>query len=375
MKLLILASRFPYPLEKGDKLRIYHQIRLLSQEHEICLFALSREDIKDAWISELEPYCAGGIHWQRLRHGGNALAILKTTFDTRPWQTGLFYRKSANRLLTKIIEQWKPDRVYCQLARMGKYIEHINVPVTLDFMDAFSMGMERRAEKSGWPLNWLFREEARRMANYERFLLDKIDDCTIIAQPDADRIGEGIRIVPNGVDLDYFSPKESDKQHELVFVGNLSYFPNVKASQVLVNDILPQLKKDTRLLLAGASPVASVKALAGSQVTIPGWIDDIREAYLSGKVFVAPLFTGSGQQNKLLEAMALGIPCVTSSIVNNALGATPDEHLLVADSVSEFSTKLAALLEDEEMQRRIGAAGREFVEANFSWEKAVEVLF
>ncbi|MEZ4686126.1 MAG: glycosyltransferase [Bacteroidia bacterium] len=266
---------------------------------------------------------------------------------------------------------------FCQLVRMAPYASPLPFQVTFDFMDAFSVGMKRRAARSPWPANWLFAEESRRLAIFEKAMLQQFGDCTIIAKPDAEAIGKGIRIVPNGVDLDYFSPvaREKEPAYQLVFVGNMGYYPNVQASCSLVKAILPKLQRPVRLLLAGARPGPVVRGLASETVTISGWVEDIRNAYRAGMIFVAPLFTGSGQQNKLLEAMALGIPCITTPIVAKGLGVEAEKHLLVAGTVERFAMEIDRLLADKALQRRLSENGRRFVERHFSWKQAVNQLF
>ncbi|MFK7970256.1 MAG: glycosyltransferase [Bacteroidia bacterium] len=374
MKLLVLASRFPFPLEKGDKLRLYHHLRLLSRKHRICLVALHLDEIKEADKKEIESFCEE-IHTFKLGRIGSLFALIKGVFSKKPWQVSLFHRRHIERSIKEISAQFKPDKVFCQLVRMAPYAAKIEAPVTLDIMDAFSLGMKRRAANSAWPLQLLFQEETRRLKRYEQQVLKDFEDCAIISQQDADALGAAIRIVPNGVDTEHFAPSTDHKQsHDLVFVGNMGYFPNVQASQCLVKEIVPLLEGAPRVLLAGARPSAAVKALANEQIELTGWVDDIREAYLSGKVFAAPLFTGSGQQNKILEAMALGIPCVTTSIVNNAIGARHGEHILVADSFTDFAACLERLLADSELRDTIGKAARRFVVKNYSWEQAVAGL-
>jgi sugar transferase (PEP-CTERM/EpsH1 system associated) len=375
VKLLVLASRFPWPLEKGDKLRIYHQLRLLSREHRIVLCALSRVDVSAGDKAAIASFCEE-VHIFKIGKMDGAFALAKTTLSKRPWQVGLFYRKTIEQKIKGIARAWQPDRVFCQLTRVAPYAEALDFPVTFDFMDAFSVGMKRRADNSPWPASWVFAEESRRLLAYERKLLQRFDDCTIIAQPDADAIGKGIRIVPNGVDLDYFSPQNRRKeiQYDLVFVGNMSYYPNVQAASSLVKAIMPKLKEHVTVLLAGANPGLAVKNLASERVDVPGWFEDIRDAYSGGRIFVAPLFTGSGQQNKLLEAMGLGIPCITTPIVANGLGARAGEHLLVAGKIDTFAAAIERLLEDELLREQLSEAGRAFVEENFTWEHAVGKL-
>jgi glycosyltransferase involved in cell wall biosynthesis len=165
--------------------------------------------------------------------------------------------------------------------------------------------------------------------------------------------------------------------YELAFVGNMGYHPNVVAGRWLAERLLPILKSKhpgIRLLLAGARPARSIQALASPSVKVTGWVPDIRNAYQSGRLFVAPLFHGGGQQNKILEAMAMGLPCVTTSHVNEAIGGRHRKELLIADHEEAFSSQVTFLLDNPEVAASIGRRARSFVEERFSWEAANQQL-
>lgn len=378
MKLLVLSSRFPYPIEKGDKLRIYHQIRELSARHEIHLIALSDHPVSESELLEMQQYCKE-VHLFRLSKIRIYTRLLWALFRKKPFQQAYFFRPDIARKIQQIATQTSPDMIYCQLVRMAAYCKALPFPKTLDYMDALSLGMERRAEHSPLGVKSLIRREARLLKRYEQGLLQAFDHHTIISASDGKEISPGgtpvIHTIPNGVEVAHFLPQpEASPQYELVFVGNMGYFPNVEAARFLVKKVLPLLAKEVSLLLAGARPDPQVRALASDRVRVSGWVDDIRDAYADGKVFVAPLFTGSGQQNKILEAMAMGLPCVTTSLVNQAIGAVPEQEVLLADSAAAFAGQVERLRSDAELRRRLATAGRKMVEEKYSWEGSVRKL-
>ncbi|HSF88220.1 MAG TPA: glycosyltransferase, partial [Saprospiraceae bacterium] len=188
-----------------------------------------------------------------------------------------------------------------------------------------------------------------------------------------------IMVIPNGVDPD-FKPKNNTHvpAHDLVFVGNLGYGPNTSAAQYLVGKLMPELERrgvHLKLLLAGARPGRKILQLNHNKgVTVRGWVEDIRDAYADGRIFVAPMFSGLGLQNKILEAMAMGLPCVTTSMVNNAIGATLNKEILVADTLEGLADHVQRLLKDEKEYERIATAARSFVLSNYQWEDQVEKL-
>jgi sugar transferase (PEP-CTERM/EpsH1 system associated) len=378
MKLLVLCSRFPYPIEKGDKLRLYHQLRQLALRHELTLVALTDEEVAPAHLDEIRQLCRE-VHVFRLRKWRIGLRLLGALMGSRPWQVAYFFRKSFARQIHRLALQAQPDMVFCQLLRMAEYARDLPFPSTLDYMDAFSLGMRRRAEQSSPLLRPLFNREAHLLAAYEKAIFPDFDHHCIISPTDRDQLGlsqpERVQVVPNGVDVDFFSPQpQISKSFELVFVGNMGYFPNAEAAKYLVRRVLPLLSPSVKLQLAGARPTAEVRSLAGPRVTVSGWVDDIRTAYQSGRVFVAPLFAGSGQQNKILEAMAMGLPCITTSIVNQAIGAEPDREVLIAEDEEAFGRQIKRLLADEELAEGIARAGQELVRKRYSWQHSVALL-
>ena len=151
----------------------------------------------------------------------------------------------------------------------------------------------------------------------------------------------------------------------------MSYEPNIRAAKYLVEQVMPMVWMDmpkARLLLAGAKPKKSVRELASDRVVVSGYVDDIRESYASAKVFAAPMQTGSGLQNKLLEAMSMQMPCVTTSIANDSLHAEDGSQVLVGNTAAEFADHLLSLLQNEDRAKQLAMNGYEFVKTNFSWE-------
>lgn len=387
MKILVLLSRFPYPLDKGDKLRAYHQLRYLAgQGHTICLLALSDEAVGVEALAAVRPLCRGGLYLHRLGRGARGRGLLRALATAgRPLQVGYFYEKAAQRLVDKLLAEFRPGHVYCQLIRMAEYLRpHAGrVPLTLDYMDVFSAGMARRAATAPAWQRPVLALEARRLAAYEAEAFGWFGHHTIISDQDRQLVPhplkEQITLVPNGIGLDYFQPQPlAAKTYDLLFCGNMGYHPNVDAACWLAEEILPLVQRRhpaATLLVAGTTPAPRVQALARRPgVTVSGWLPDIRTAYAQARVFVAPMRVGTGLQNKLLEALAMQLPCVTTALANNALRGAPGQHLLVADGAPALAEALAGLLADEARAARLAAAGRTFVAATYDWAAATAKL-
>ena len=375
-EIVFVVSRFPYPLEKGDKLRSYYQIRELSKSYRIHLIALSDKQVHSEWKKELEIHCSS-VRIYTLPKLGILICTLAAFLGNKPLQTGYFYNPFVARKIKRDLARIKPVHILSQLIRTTEYTKNYHYcPKTLDYMDALSKGIERRIDKAPWYTRWIFRLESRRLRNYERTVFDYFDHKTIISEQDRKYIfhpdRQSIVCVPNGIDQRFFE-FQADKVplYELGFVGNMSYPPNIDAIHFIREQILPQLP-DARLLVAGATPHTSILRLAQHEprLVVSGWVDDIRTAYASVRIFFAPMHIGTGMQNKLLEAMALGIPCVTTELANNAIGAVHNESIVVANSPVEMITAIQDLLSDPARCAQIGSAGRNFVQAHYSWSKA-----
>ena len=373
MKLFIIVSRVPYPLDKGDKLRAYHQIKELSKRHEIHLCCLDDNNTSQKTIDHLKSICKE-VSVFKLNKFKIFINLFLALFSSKPFQVHYFYQFSVHRKIKQLVNDFKPDRIYCQLIRTAEYVknEHSYVK-TIDYMDAFSKGIDRRIKTAGW-LKPIFKEEAKRLLKYEHLIYDYFEHHTIISEEDRQLIyhqnRNKIEIVTNGIDTHYFNPNKSKKAYDLIFVGNMSYAPNISAVQFLVEEVLPILGSDINLLIAGANPSREVLKLANDRVEITGWIKDIRIAYSNAKIFVAPLFIGTGLQNKLLEAMAMQLTCVTTELVNSSLKAKLGVEIEIANSAEEFAKEIKGLLGNESKRVLLGKQARSFVENEYSWKES-----
>ncbi len=375
MKLLILTSRFPYPINKGDKLRAYYQIKELSKQFEVHLISISDQKIIHEDLRKVETYCKT-IKVLYLPIWKRGLNLLRTCLNNKPFQVNYFYSNSFQKKINSIINKVAPDHIYCQLIRTALYMkDQHHIPTTLDYMDALSKGIERRIPISNFIMKPILKMEFKRLQHFENLAFEFFKHHTIISSSDRNEIihekNQQIKVIQNGIDTYYFKSKKKEKKYDLVFVGNLSYAPNIDAATYIAKHVAPELtksKSNLKILIAGSNPSSKVKKLQNNHITIRGWCDDIREAYCSGKVFLAPMQIGTGLQNKLLEAMSMGIPCVTSSLANRSLKAINGENIFIGDSLTDYVKIITSLLDDESKRQKIGSKGRKFVEKNYNWD-------
>src|SRR6185312_7142846 len=215
MKILYIVSRFPYPLEKGDKLRAYHQLKDLSKNNDVFLYALSDKSIDEKSIKHIEQFCKK-VKVFRLSKAKIFFNLLRTTFTRLPWQVGYFYSRAAQSEIDSIISEYKPEHIFCQLIRTSEYIKkYSHIPKTLDYMDVFSKGIERRLPTVPFYLKPLYSTEQQRLAKYESGIFNYFDNKIIISEQDRDLIPHpdknNITVIPNGVDSNFFKSIEHAK--------------------------------------------------------------------------------------------------------------------------------------------------------------------
>lgn len=375
-KLLVLTSRFPFPLEKGDKLRIYNQLKGLSRNNTIHLVAVNHLPVTNEQQKALEPYCEK-ITVLLIPHYQRAINLLRALFNGQPLQTGLFYTKRNHAKIRMLIAGTKPDAIYCHLIRMAHYVsDESGIRKTIDYMDVFSKGMERRVNATSNILKKLvFNFEYRRLLKYEAAVFDQFDERVIISGQDRDEIPHAdkskIKVIPNGVDFSVFHPLGTQKKYDLLFTGNMAYPPNIESAYYAATKIMPLLKKKypgITLLIAGTGAPAKIRALHSENIIIIEEWTNIRDAFAQSKIMLAPMLISIGLQNKILQAMAMKIPVIASTLANNAINAPADEAVLIADTPDEYVAQIVKMLEDPGIADTIATAAYDFVRNNFSWD-------
>ena len=382
MKIFVLLPRIPWPLEKGDKLRAYNQIKQLAKNNEIILCALNddKKVDKQAAFQAMQPYCTS-VNFIDLPKIGILFNVFRSYLLGLPIQCGYYYSSKAKKKVHKLIAHHKPDMLFGQLLRVAPYLHKVKLPKTIDYQDVFSMGMKRRAEIAGIFSKPFFEMEYRRLKAYENKIFDEFDVKTIISEPDRANIDHPDRnkilIVPNGVDHEYYKPIEREKKYDIVFTGNMGYAPNVNAVEFLAYEIMPKVWEklpNASLYIAGAQPDIRVKMVACDKIIVSGWIDDMREAYAQSRIFIAPMRIGTGLQNKLLEAMSMKIPCITTSLANSSLHAINGKEILVDNSSSELAADIVFLLKRPDKAAELAEEGYKFVNRVYDWSAATKIM-
>lgn len=375
MKLIVLLSRIPYPLEKGDKLRAFYLMKELAKYHEINLIALSEKSSDSSAEMVLSEFCQS-VHFIKVGKIARFWGVLLALFKSIPLQCGYFFNKSAHKKINALINDINPDHIVCQMVRMVEYVKLCPIPKTLDFQDVLSKGMQRRAKTASVFLKPFFLLEYKRLKRYEEDCFSYFNHLSIITSVDQSLIShpnsQNIVVVANGVDFDKYQYRNESKEIDLIFSGNMSYPPNVDAAECLAKQIFPKLLEEFPnlvLTIAGTTPTFKVKALASDNIHITGWVDSMADYYAKSRIFVAPMHLGTGLQNKLIEAMAMKLPCVTSPLAGKPLeNCVIGSDIIVCETIPDFVNAIKTLLTDKVEYNKFAENGYRYVTEHYNWE-------
>ncbi|MCC6186896.1 MAG: glycosyltransferase [Chitinophagaceae bacterium] len=378
MKILFLANRVPYPPYRGDKLKIFNLAKRLCKQHELHLIAFAQNADDWTYKSELEKTFTkvtfiGLAKWQ------SALNCIGGIFDNSPFQVHYFRSRAMRNAVMKITKQEQFDAIHVQHLRMAQYLaQEQGIPRILDLPDAFSLYWQRKqATTKNILLRFFERLEQKRVFKYEQ-ILRSYQLSLVCSAEDQQYLQEqhqlsNISLLPNGVDTSLFVAGHHDyaHNHTLLFTGNMDYGPNIDAVQYFVSDIFPQILKvfpSVKFIIAGQRPVAKVLALATENIKVTGFIKDLSVQYNTASVVVAPLRFGAGTQNKVLEAMAMGVPVVCSNIGFKGLGITSGAGAIMQTDANLFAQSIIELLSSATMRQQVGEQGAQIIRSKFSWD-------
>ena len=382
MRILCLTSRLPYPPNRGDRLRAFHFIEHLSQEHDLTLVSFIADEGQREHLAPLQAYCRD-VRVLPMSPRRSAISTALNIWRREPLQA-LYYRLGAmRRMVDDMIATGDFDAAYIHLFRMAPYVTgHSQLYRIVDLTDVISKEIDLSLPYRGLVSRLIYLLERKRISRYEQWLAQTCEETWLISESDRHILaqsspGANIRVVPNGIDLERFYPTgQRCIPDSLIFVGHMRVLHNVDAARHLADDVLPLVQKEIptcTLSIVGADPAPQIWELGRStSITVTGFVPDLNAHLNEAAVFVAPLRFAAGIQNKVLEAMAAGRPVVTTSLVNEGLGAQPEREILIANDAASTAHQITRLLASEQFREHIGGAGRRFVMGKFGWHHAVE---
>ncbi len=383
MRILIITDKIPYPAVSGTLLRIYHLCRTIASTQEVWLAApLNKPEDADG-VSHMLKFCAEVISAdrQRLRPVQHLPGLLHYAIQGKPWEYKFEHCEELVQKIRHLTAKVEFDIAQIEPSYMGLYLEAISDDArckkSIIFHNIESSLFRQQSRVYRAPLAKLraFLHSVM-LRRWESTYTKKFDFCITVSEEDRRLLRRSnprlqIEVVPNGVDTQaYQSLPYENTTPALLFVGSMNYRPNADAALYLCQQILPRIRRaasGVETWIVGRDPVPEVRHLDGDSVHVTGQVDEVRSYYRRSAVCVVPLRAGGGSRLKILEAMALGRPVVSTSKGCEGLDVIDGEHLLIADDPEQFAKKTVLLLSDEALRQRITDKARKLVETRFDW--------
>jgi sugar transferase (PEP-CTERM/EpsH1 system associated) len=391
-RLLMLAHRLPFPPNKGDKIRAYNVLAHLSRRHDVRLACLI-DDASDVVHIDALKRCASEVAYHRIDGRARRLGSLRALWPARSITVTHFYSAALQERIDRWIDEQAFDGIYCSSAPMAEYLfrsRHRDGRLreavrAMDLIDVDSVKWAQYAQAAPPWMAWLYRHEAEQLGAYERKIVEAFDRVFLVSAAEAGLLAPGggagrVESFSNGVDLEYFSPREGREPGAplIVFTGVMDYPPNEAAVDWFAHRVMPIVREQVpaaTFAIVGSRPTRPVRRLAALPgVVVTGFVADVRDWLARAHVCVAPLQIARGVQNKVLEAMAMGRSVVVTPEAFEGIDATPDRELLIAGDAQGFAQSVLGLLRDPDRSNAIGAAARACVERRYRWDTNLAVL-
>jgi sugar transferase (PEP-CTERM/EpsH1 system associated) len=384
MRILYVCHRFPFPPRRGGKIRPFNMVRHLHAAHDVVVAAPSRSAGEAEEGAGIAPHCSA-FETAVLREPVQVARMIARLPTRAPSSIGYFHSPELARRIRNRLASERFDLVFVHCSSVAHYVEHVEgIPKILDFGDMDSQKWLEYARVKPLPLRPGYWLEGRKMMAEERRLARRFDLCTATTRAEWETLesygaAKATDWFPNGVDSAYFAPDgEPYDPAQIAFVGRMDYYPNQQCMLEFCAGVWPRLRErrpDLRLAIVGAEPSAAILELAALPgVTVTGSVDDVRPHLRRAALTVAPLRIARGTQNKILEAMALGVPVVASRLAAGGVDAVAGEHLLTADTPDEQVAAIEAILDRPGERARLAHAGRARVLSHHAWDRSMERL-
>jgi len=388
--ILWLKTELLHPLDKGGRIRTYQMLRHLLRDHHVTYLTLDDGCRGVDAIARASEYCTDLVSVPlrtsskgSLRFYGELAANIASSL---PYAVSKYRSPAMQRVISQILETQQIDLVVCDfLAPAVNVPATLPVPAVLFQHNVEALIWQRHATVASDPLRRAYMEiQRRRMYAFERAQCRRFDHVIAVSPEDASWFAREYGVsevshVPTGVDTEYFRPTGAiaAAAGELLFTGSMDWIPNVDAARYFTEAVLPTVAAtvpEVTFTIVGRNPAPSVRALAehDPRVCVTGTVSDVRPYLERGRVFVVPLRVGGGTRLKIFEAMAMEKAIVSTSIGAEGLPVRDGEHLLIADTASDFAAAVARLLRDPEYATALGVRAAELVRSQFGWEHAAD---
>lgn len=405
MNILYLCHRIPYPPNKGDKIRSFNEVKYLSKKHKIYLAFLIDDEKDLPYVNELKKYCET-IDYDFIRPGWQKIKSLPYLLSRKPFTVPYFYSKKLQKAVDYRLSTIKFDAIFAFSSPMAEYVFKSKIfplpdgergrvrggypKLIIDFVDVDSDKWRMYAEYSKFPKTLIYKNEWKSLMAYEKKIGKAFDISIFVSDaevklfksfaPDVNAIS-----IPNGVDLSYFSNttnktirSNEQKGFNILFTGAMDYFPNEDGVLYFYYKIWPIIKDklpQSRFYIVGGNPSKKLKTITekDKDVLLTGYVDDVRQYAWKADVFVAPLRIARGIQNKILEAMAAGLPIVATPQATKGISCNGSEFLFIEDSPVKFAERTVSFVE-KQLSSKAVEKRESFLKQNYDWEENLNKL-
>lgn len=386
MNVLVISNTLPFPLHDGSKLTLFNLLKHLTFRHDVDLIAFLENKDSEKYLEKISPYC-NNLSTMLTRQQHSFLSKTLYHLSITPYNVVKRYSKYMEELTRSKIAKRKYDIIHFHGFETLPYGLSIQgIPKVAYVIDAVSLYFRRNfvTEKRLIKKFSCFIEFVK-MRRYERNNYGKFEQCAVVSETDKIALQQScpdarVSVIPNGIDTEYFMPTHAKEvSPRLLFSGNMDFPPNVHAVLWFVNKVLPKIREifpDIKFYIVGRNPSSEIEHLKyDKNIIVTGFVKDIRSYFDQATIYVCPMVSGTGIKNKLLEAMAMEKPIVASSLSIQGIPDAEDKNcLLTANTVSEFSDRIADLLNSNIYRQELGLQARKFVLNNYSWKKSADLL-
>ncbi|GAB6283125.1 MAG: glycosyltransferase [Ignavibacterium sp.] len=382
MKILIITPRIPYPPYRGDKLKIYNIAKILSERNSVTVLTFFENSESLVSLKELEKL---GIKTEAVKLSliESFINLIPNIFSNLPFQVAYFSSKRMKEKIAGLVNREKYDVIYFHLIRSAQYFQAVSQSKALkvlDFTDTVSLYLARFADVTKNPFKKIaLKLELKRIKKYE-YIAKNFDTLFICSEKDKEflvkrKVHNNINFLRNGIDSAYFKPDNIEYvKYRIIFTGNIPYYPNRDAVSYFVKDIFPLVTAkypEAKFYIVGQKPPLQIKQLKSRNIIVTGFVEDIHREYLLSNVNVVPVRFGAGTLNKVIEALALGIPTVATSMSIAGLPPEIRKYIFKADTPEEFVDRISLIFEDEDIRNVQMKEAQTLVLNMLSWDKIV----
>lgn len=393
MKICVVAQRVPYPPNKGEKLRTFHQIeRMVQLGHDVDVmsFSESERDIQDA--QALQNHL--GISVTTFPLGSKLTRYASALIKRQPISVGAFYHSEVAARIEEIFKTGVYDLLYLTASSLGQYVFDAKsfsgsaCKVMMDFMDVDSDKWDQYACSSSWPMRSVYAREAEGIRKLERKANDQFVKTFLIAQEEVELFrkkvsdAKPVSVMGNGLDFSSFYPPEHSRQPDssghFLFTGVMDYKPNIDAVLWFVRCCWPTIREalpNAEFTIAGMNPVADIRELDGKAgIHVTGFVDNILPYFHNATAFVAPFRIARGVQNKVLQAAACQLPVVTTSMGAEGIHFASEQTMFIENDTQAFTDACIRCVKEPDSAQLRAEKAFKSIRAAYSWEQQLKPL-